>query len=123
MRSEQELMLWLERQFYVETFQDLQKTEYTRVEFVNISNVFIFDWFSYEFKIEMKLPVIYNSAFQEFIYACYICNYYDICQIPEKNENTGGLGISSLQTSGASMIWLGTSFWHLCGVWYTSENN
>lgn len=63
MRSEQELMLWLEGQFYVETFQDLQKTEYTRVEFVNISNVFIFDWFSYEFKIEMKLPVIYNSVF------------------------------------------------------------
>jgi hypothetical protein len=46
----------------METFQDLQKIKYTRVEFVNISSVFIFHWFSYEFKIEMKLPVIYNNA-------------------------------------------------------------
>jgi hypothetical protein len=58
----------------METFQDLQKMKYTRVEFVNISNVFIFDWISYEFKIEIKLPVIYNSVFEEFIYACYIYN-------------------------------------------------
>ena len=32
-----------------------------------------------------------------------------ICQIPEKNENTAGLGISSLQTASMSVIWLGTS--------------
>lgn len=62
-RSEQELMLWLKGQFYMETYQNLQKMKYTRVEFVNISDVFIFDWISYEFKIEMKLPVIYNNVF------------------------------------------------------------
>ena len=60
----------------METFQDLQNWKYTRVEFVNISNVFICDWFSYEFKIEMKLPGIYNNVFLEFIYACYI---YEVC--------------------------------------------
>ena len=47
----------------METYQNLQKMKYTRVEFVNISDVFIFDWISYEFKIEMKLPVIYNNVF------------------------------------------------------------
>jgi hypothetical protein len=56
-------MLRLKGQFYMKTFQDLQKMKYTRVEFVNISNVFIFYWFSCEFKIEMKLPVIYNNVF------------------------------------------------------------
>jgi hypothetical protein len=45
------------------TFQDLQKMQDTRVEFVDISNVFICDWFSCEFKIEIKLPVIYNNVF------------------------------------------------------------
>ena len=33
-------------------FQDVQKNKYKMVEFVNISNVFICDWFSYKFKIE-----------------------------------------------------------------------
>ena len=47
----------------METYQNLQKMKYTRVEFVNISDVFIFDWISSEFKIEMKLPVIYNNVF------------------------------------------------------------
>jgi hypothetical protein len=45
------------------TLQDLQKMQDTCVEFGDISNVFICDWFSCEFKIEMKLPVIYKHVF------------------------------------------------------------
>lgn len=35
---------------------------------------------------------------------------FHICQMPEKNENTGGQCISSLWTLGKPMIWLGRNF-------------
>jgi hypothetical protein len=40
----------------MQIFQDIQKIKYKRVEFVTIFDVFMCDWFSFKFKIEMKLP-------------------------------------------------------------------